>query len=122
MALLWTGKPPRSFDAQLARETGYQVGLAIGSAATRATLRREMELRESLATPARIGSVVVEQMTDAIVTTNVEGCVTAMNPAGERLYGMAEDEVVGRPLGDVMEQLGLSGSPFDVDATGQTSQ
>ncbi len=121
MVLLWAGASPASMSSELAAGIGKQVGLAVGSAATRAALRREMELRESLATPARIGSVVVEQMTDAIVTTNADGRITTVNPAGERLYGFAEDDVVGHSLPEVFEQLGLSGSPLDMDATGRTS-
>jgi len=45
------------------------VGLAIGSVATRLEVQRDAELRESLADRPVSAVVVVEQMTDAIVTT-----------------------------------------------------
>ena len=95
------------------------MGLAIGSAETRWKTRRDAELRETLAGSARIGGVVLEQMTDAIVTTDANDRITAANPASERLYGFSEEDVVGRRLGEAIEQLGLDGSPMGAEATGE---
>ena len=89
--------------------------------ATRLRLQREAELRENLAGSARIGGVVVEQMTDAIVTTDASGRVTAINPAGERLYGLAEEEAVGHRVDEIVEQLRLDGAPLGSEATDEAA-
>ncbi len=121
MVLLWAGDPPPALNTARLRLTGRYVGVAIGSVATRLKVQRDAELRESLAGSARIGGVVVEQMTDAIVTTDATDRVTAVNPAGEHLYGVAEEEAVGRRLDEVIEQLRLDGSPLGTEATDQAA-
>jgi PAS domain S-box-containing protein len=119
MVLLWAGDPPSSLDMARLGEVGRHVGSAIGTAETHWKMRSDAELRESLTESARIGGVVVEQMTDAIVTTDANGRITAVNPAGERLYGLSEEEAVGRRLDEALEQLGLDGSPLGTEATAQ---
>ena len=121
MVLLWDGDPPPALDTSRLEHTGRHVGLAIGSASARTKMRRDAELRESLAGSARIGGVVVEQMTDAIVTTDANDRITAVNPAGERLYGLAEEDAVGRHRDEVVEQLRLDGSPMGPEATAETA-
>jgi PAS domain S-box-containing protein len=80
---------------------------------------RETEARERLVGSARIGGVVVEQMADAIITTDPDRRVTALNPAGERLYGVSEEAIVGLPIDQVLEQLKLDGSPLGLDTRAQ---
>ncbi len=119
MVLLWAGDPSPYLDTAGLEQIGRHVGLAIGGAEMRWTMQRDAALRASLAGSARIGVVVVEQMTDAIVTTDTSDRITAVNPAGERLYGLSEEEAVGRRLDDVIEQLRLDGSPLGTDATAE---
>jgi PAS domain S-box-containing protein len=64
---------------------------------------------------ARIGAIVVNQMTDAIVTTDHEQLVTAVNPAAEQLYGFRAEEALGRPVTEIIAQLGLDGTPIGPD-------
>jgi len=116
MILLWAGDPAPSVNKTRLEQLGRHVGLAIGSAETRWKMRRDAELRESLAGSARIGGVIVEQMTDAIVTTDKGDRITAVNPAGERLYGFSEEDAVGRRLDEAIEQLRLDGSPLGAEA------
>ncbi len=121
MVLLWADQPPNALDAARMEQIGRQVGLAIGGAAARRKVRREAEIQRSLAGSARIGGVVVEQMSDAIVTTDAADRVTAVNPAGERLYGFSEEDAVGSRLNEVIEQLRLDGSPLGTDATAEAA-
>jgi PAS domain S-box-containing protein len=121
MVLLWAGEPPNPLDAVRMEQIGRHVGLVIGSTATRRKVRRDAELQRSLAGSARIGGVVVEQMTDSIVTTDAADRVTAVNPAGERLYGFSEEDAVGSRLAEVLEQLRLDGSPLGTDATAEAA-
>jgi PAS domain S-box-containing protein len=121
MVLAWAGEPPNSLDAARMEQIGRHVGLAIGSTATRRKERRDADLQRNLAGSARIGGVVVEQMTDSIVTTDAANRVTAVNPAGERLYGFSEEDAVGSRLDEVIEQLRLDGSPLGTDATAEAA-
>jgi PAS domain S-box-containing protein len=117
MVLLWAGDPPAALTDERLDQIGRHVGLAIGGAQARWRMRRDEELRESLAGSARIGGVIVEQMTDAIVTTDMANRVTAINPAAERLYGLVEEDTVGRRLDEVIEELRIDGSPLAAEAT-----
>ena len=121
MVLAWAGEPPNSLDAARMEQIGRHVGLAIGSTATRRKERRDADLQRNLAGSARIGGVVVEQMTDSIVTTDAANRVTAVNPAGERLYGFSEEDAVGSRLDEVIEQLRRDGSPLGTDATAEAA-
>jgi PAS domain S-box-containing protein len=75
----------------------------------------ETDLRSRLEVPARIGAIVVNQMTDAIVTTDARQIVTAVNPAAEMLYGFRADEAVGRRIDEVIQQIGLDGNTVGAD-------
>ncbi|RDI70532.1 GAF domain-containing protein [Halopelagius longus] len=47
--------------------------------------------------------VTLESIGDAVVTTDVDGRVTRMNPVAEDLTGWSTDEAVGEPLSEVFE-------------------
>ncbi len=57
----------------------------------RAAERRLEEQREWM-------RVTLRSIGDAVITTDVAGCVTFMNPAAEALTGWAEAEAAGRPV------------------------
>jgi PAS domain S-box-containing protein len=119
MVLLWSGGPPLPFDTARLEHIGRHVALAIGGAEMRRNMRREAELRESLEGSTRLGGVVVAQMADSIVTSDPDGRITVVNPAGERLYGFAEEEARGRRLDEVIEQLRLDGTPIGAEVVAE---
>ena len=63
--------------------------------------------------------MVVEQMTDPIITTDMDNVITAVNPAGEKVYGLSEEEAVGRRLDEVIDQLRVDGTALGSEATDQ---
>ena len=115
LQLFWTGPAPDSLDLHELELVARLIGIAIGNAELRTEMRRETQLRTSLEGAARIGAVVVNQMTDGIITTDLNRMVTAVNPAAEALYGLRAEDAAGRPLDQVIEQLWLDGSPVGQD-------
>jgi len=45
---------------------------------------------------------IVESVDDAIISETLDGVVTSWNPAAERIYGYASDEVIGQPMSMLM--------------------
>jgi PAS domain S-box-containing protein len=60
--------------------------------------RAEQELRRSETRKAAI----LDSALECIVTIDHDGCITEFNPAAERTFGYRRDEVLGRPLADVI--------------------
>jgi len=112
LVLLWTAAPDSPFDADFLEMVGDLVGTAVGSADLRSKMGRESDLRARIEGSARIGGVVLAQMTEAILTTDKSGSITTVNPAAEQQYGFRAEDVVGHPLRTVVEQLRLDGTPI----------
>jgi diguanylate cyclase (GGDEF)-like protein/PAS domain S-box-containing protein len=51
---------------------------------------------------------VMDSAVEAIVTTDAIGHIESANPAAEQLFSWSENELVGRPLGDLIPALAIS--------------
>ena len=117
--LLLSAAPPSEFvDATRLEQTGRFAGLAVGNALLHQELRQEAAHRATLEGSARTGALVMAQMPEGIVTVDENALVTTLNPAAERIYGIRAEDAIGRPVGEVLDQLQLDGSPFDVRSFG----
>jgi PAS domain S-box-containing protein len=57
---------------------------------------------------------VLDQVADAVITTDAYGCVTFANPAAENLYGISENDARGRNLTDLLSTFRTaSGAALD---------
>lgn len=56
----------------------------------------------------RFKNSILAQINDAVVTTGSDGTITYWNGGAERLYGLMQDEAVGRRLEDVLQYRWLS--------------
>jgi PAS domain S-box-containing protein len=108
--LFWIGPAPEDHDFHQLEIVGRLVGIAIGNVELRNERLQEARRRTSLEVPARLGAIVVNQMTDGILTTDAQRNVTAVNPAAERLYGFRAEDAVGRPIDEVLQQTALDGN------------
>jgi two-component system NtrC family sensor kinase len=113
--VFWTGPAPTDRDSHQLEIVGRLVGIAIGNVDLRNERLQETERRTRLEVPARLGAIVVNQMTDGIITTDANRIVTAVNPAAEGLYGFRAEDAVGRPVEEVIQQVGLDGIPLADD-------
>ncbi len=65
----------------------------------------QKELEESLRRSREELAATLECMGEAVITTDLEGRVTLMNPAAERLSGWPRAEALGRPLDSLVSFL-----------------
>ena len=64
-------------------------------------------------TPERIGAriadpdptLVLENVHDSVITTDIQGVVQAWNGSAEMMYGYSASEALGRPLGDLLSPV-----------------
>lgn len=64
-------------------------------------------------TPERIGAriadldptVILENVHDSVITTDMQGVVQAWNRSAETMYGYSASEALGRPLGDLLSPV-----------------
>ena len=63
---------------------------------------------------------ILASVADAIVAVDLDGCVTAVNPAAERIYGFTAAEVLGRPYRSLFaEDVEMDSVLLDTLATGR---
>ncbi|MBX3226016.1 MAG: PAS domain S-box protein [Labilithrix sp.] len=100
------------WEKELLHKKGHRVPVLCGSVmidpSTQEVLSFILDLsdRERAEAAARASearkAAVMEAALDAIVLMNHEGLITEFNPAAERTFGHTRDEVLGRPLSDVI--------------------
>lgn len=59
------------------------------------------EVTEDLAKQKELLAVTLESIGDAVITTDAEGNTTWLNPVAQQLIGWSNEEVQGRPLGQI---------------------
>jgi len=81
--------------------------------------RAEQEL-EGCRQQRRFADAALRAISDAVVTVDLDGRITLLNPVAAHLTGWTEGESLGRPLGEVVRFADEGGAPIDVlspDAT-----
>jgi two-component system sensor histidine kinase PilS (NtrC family) len=73
----------------------------------RAADQRLRDSRTELSRLEFLHERTVESLTSGLMTTDVAGHVTSCNPEGQRILGQGAAELLGRPLGEIVE--GFSG-------------
>ncbi|HVS04081.1 MAG TPA: EAL domain-containing protein [Thermoanaerobaculia bacterium] len=74
---------------------------------------RALRLRLAAATPPFAAAEVLETIQDAVLVVDFEDRVRLANPAASRLLGMARRELLGTPIGDLIETPQNVGSASD---------
>jgi diguanylate cyclase (GGDEF)-like protein/PAS domain S-box-containing protein len=73
-----------------------------------AALDLATRLGMDLAASEARAKAVMDSAVEAILTTDAIGHIESANPAAEALFGWTEEELIGRPVGDVVAALALS--------------
>jgi two-component system, OmpR family, phosphate regulon sensor histidine kinase PhoR len=100
--------PPFIQETRTSPQTQLQIVLfivalaAVAAAVWLAVRLRQKARRERLA-ESRLAAVE-EAASDAILRIDAEGVITAWSPAAQALYGYPSDEIVGRPLADLLAE------------------
>ena len=80
------------------------------------TLRKTgAELRDrrgQVASLQAINENVIRSMRDGLITTDLDGMVTELNPAGAEILGRRRDSVPGEPIGRILGDLGPASEAF----------
>lgn len=84
-------------------ETEHGRAVRITGSLQDVTRRKQAEL--ALAESRELLRVTLHSIGDAVITTDAQARVTWLNPVAETLAGLSVDEVVGRPIGEVLRLL-----------------
>jgi two-component system sensor kinase FixL len=63
----------------------------------RRTISRNLELKQSKAT-LQNHALILRNVHDAVISTNVDGLIETWNSAAERVYGYTQEEAIGREI------------------------
>jgi PAS domain S-box-containing protein len=80
----------------LTNDAGEHAGAVSVSSDATERRRDEAELRRQ--------ALVFGTISDAVVTIDLEGCVVDWNPAAERLFGFAKEEMLGRSMAELHDR------------------
>ena len=61
---------------------------------------------------------LLDHVSDAVVATDTHGRVTFANPAAQKLYGIAEDDAIGRGLLELLDMFDAGGNADVEEITG----
>ena len=68
------------------------------------SLARTLALRRELEDARRFSQAVMDNLLDAVMTIDAHGIVTSVNPAAVRIFGYAQDEIIGRNVKVLMPE------------------
>jgi diguanylate cyclase (GGDEF)-like protein/PAS domain S-box-containing protein len=77
-------------------------GTVIRCIETLANVTRQREVERQLFREKELAQVTLHSIGDAVITTDVKGCVDYLNPTAEVLTGWRIQEAKGKPISDVM--------------------
>ena len=95
--------PIRRADGRL-RQVEYQAVADIADG-THLLIARDMTDQHQAEAQQRFQAQVLEAVGDAVIATDLDGNVRYANPAAERLFGIDEAQVLGRPLREALGEF-----------------
>ena len=102
--LLSPGYPSTTLSANLALFGIVGLGLSWGGGELHAARSREASTAQNLAIRSKELTTLLDTVLDAVVVIQADGQITGFNPAAERQFGYAPDEVVGRNVSMLMPE------------------
>jgi len=96
------GGESRWFELSVARKKGSDADPPRFITISRDITERK-QAQEQLRLSEENLTITLQSIGDAVIATNVQGCITRMNPVAERLTGWPLAEATGRPLADVFQ-------------------
>jgi PAS domain S-box-containing protein len=97
-------------------ELSARTGLPYGQGELGQLARAFDEMAESLARLARHETLILESAGEGICGLDRHGMATFVNPAAARMTGYAVEELIGRPLHDMLHHSKPDGTPYPREA------
>jgi diguanylate cyclase (GGDEF)-like protein/PAS domain S-box-containing protein len=69
-------------------------------------IMRDLTAQKDAEASLRLQAQLIEHVSDAIIATDVSGCITSWNPAAAALYGWKATKVIGRAVSEVFDDAG----------------
>jgi PAS domain S-box-containing protein len=87
-------------------------GEVVGASKIARDITQSKEAQERLARALEFDQTVMLSMGEGLYTVDIEGRVTFMNPAAQRIFGWTLDEILGRRMHEVIHHTRPDGTPF----------
>lgn len=91
-------------------ERGSQIGIVAvnrditGQKKAEADLQQTSAIHKALMEKLELQAALVENITDAIISTDLEGKILSWNPAATSMYNISEEEAIGKKVTDFLER------------------
>ncbi|WP_140921443.1 two-component system sensor histidine kinase AtoS [Limnobaculum xujianqingii] len=70
-------------------------------------------LSRALREAKTLNELIIESAADGVISVDIEGCVTMMNPAAEEITGYRQKELIGRPYAEIFENTNFFSPVLD---------
>ncbi|AWH89094.1 two-component system sensor histidine kinase AtoS [Limnobaculum parvum] len=70
-------------------------------------------LSRALREAKTLNELIIESAADGVISVDIEGCVTMMNPAAEEITGYQQKELIGKPYAEIFENTNFFSPVLD---------
>ena len=107
------GFEPRSWGVNEVDTLNNLAEIVMTEVALRLEIDKQRELQLQLKASEHRYRSVLNEIHDAVIKINMDGIISYVNPAWERILGFSADKTIGHSINDYLERDAFYGSPFN---------